>query len=183
MNPFRTSAAAVLAALALAAVPATAEAHDGSHPFKNCTEEYDNGYSDIAKGDDHYGKHLDRDDDGIGCDQPPADFKPHEDDVEAGVREAAGQSAPLGAGATEDGDGVVIGAHDGSSRRVLGTGILAQFMHIVCWCGPSSQIRLNNAASAWPPPMHIVTTPSSRSRRTMSFATRSVRMAPVAPTG
>ncbi|MFD7767052.1 LAETG motif-containing sortase-dependent surface protein [Streptomyces sp. NPDC059787] len=83
MHPFRTSAAAVLAALALAAVPATAEAHGGNHPFKNCTEAYDNGYSNIAKGDDHYGKHLDRDNDGIGCDQPPADFKPHEDDTEA----------------------------------------------------------------------------------------------------
>ncbi|MEU2897726.1 LAETG motif-containing sortase-dependent surface protein [Streptomyces sp. NPDC088106] len=78
-NPFRTSAAAVLAALALAAVPATAVAHDGNHPFKNCTEAYDNGYSNIAKGDDHYGKHLDRDNDGVGCDQPPAGFTPHEE--------------------------------------------------------------------------------------------------------
>lgn len=80
MNPFRTSAAAVLAALALAAVPATAVAHDGNHPFKNCTDAYDNGYSNISKGDDHYGKHLDRDNDGVGCDQPPADFTPHQDD-------------------------------------------------------------------------------------------------------
>ncbi|MEV5934687.1 LAETG motif-containing sortase-dependent surface protein [Streptomyces sp. NPDC052079] len=79
MNPFRTSAAAILTALALAAVPATAVAHDGNHPFKNCTDAYDNGYSNITKGDDHYGKHLDRDNDGIGCDQPPADFKPHEE--------------------------------------------------------------------------------------------------------
>lgn len=84
MNPFRTSAAAVLAALALAAVPATAVAHDGNHPFKNCTDAYDNGYSNIAKGDDHYGKHLDRDNDGIGCDQPPADFVPHEEETDTG---------------------------------------------------------------------------------------------------
>ena len=67
MNPFRTSAAAVLAALALAAVPAAAVAHDGGHPFKNCTEAYENGYANIAEGDDHYGKHLDRDGDGVGC--------------------------------------------------------------------------------------------------------------------
>ncbi len=79
MTPLRTSAAALLAALALAAVPATAVAHDGDHPFKNCTEAYENGYENIAKGDDHYGKHLDRDDDGVGCDQPPADFVPHEE--------------------------------------------------------------------------------------------------------
>lgn len=79
MNPFRTSAAAVLAALALAAVPATAVAHDGNHPFKNCTEAYENGYSNIAKGDDHYGKHLDRDNDGVGCDKPPAGFEPREE--------------------------------------------------------------------------------------------------------
>ncbi|GGQ63212.1 excalibur calcium-binding domain-containing protein [Streptomyces pilosus] len=79
MNPFRTSAAALLAALAVAAVPATAVAHDGDHPFKNCTEAYENGYKNIAKGDDHYGKHLDRDNDGVGCDQPPADFVPHEE--------------------------------------------------------------------------------------------------------
>ncbi|CAL9451477.1 LAETG motif-containing sortase-dependent surface protein [Streptomyces griseomycini] len=79
MNPIRTSTAAVLAALALAAVPATAVAHDGGHPFKNCTEAYDNGYSDIPEGDEHYGEHLDRDDDGVGCDRPPADFVPHEE--------------------------------------------------------------------------------------------------------
>ncbi len=79
MNPFRTSAAAILAALALAAVPATAVAHDGNHPFKNCADAYENGYSNITKGDDHYGKHLDRDNDGIGCDQPPAGFTPHEE--------------------------------------------------------------------------------------------------------
>lgn len=51
-------------------------AHDGSHPFENCTEAYDNGYRDIPKGDEHYGKHLDRDNDGVGCDQPPDDRRP-----------------------------------------------------------------------------------------------------------
>lgn len=90
MIPFRTSAAALLAAVALAALPATAVAHNGSHPFENCTEAYDNGYSNIPKGDKHYGEHLDRDKDGIGCDQPPSDFVPHdESDDGAGAGPAA----------------------------------------------------------------------------------------------
>lgn len=74
----RTSAAAVVtaAALGMALAPTAALAHSGGHPFKNCPAAYDAGYSNIAKGDPHYGKHLDRDGDGIGCDQPPADFVP-----------------------------------------------------------------------------------------------------------
>lgn len=108
MIPFRTSAAALLAAVALAAVPATAVAHNGSHPFENCTEAYDNGYSNIPKGDRHYGEHLDRDKDGIGCDQPPSDFAPHdESDDGAGAgrmaprrRRAAAPTSPRRAAAT-----------------------------------------------------------------------------------
>ncbi|MFE9681554.1 excalibur calcium-binding domain-containing protein [Streptomyces sp. NPDC002701] len=76
VNQIRKPAAAVLAALALAVLPATAEAHDGLHPFQNCTEAYENGYANIAKGDEHYGANLDRDQDGVGCDKPPADFVP-----------------------------------------------------------------------------------------------------------
>ncbi|MFS8199590.1 LAETG motif-containing sortase-dependent surface protein [Streptomyces sp. CWNU-52B] len=79
MNQFRKPAAVALTALALAALPVTAEAHDGLHPFKNCTEAYRNGYADIPRGDDHYGDHLDRDQDGVGCDKPPADFVPADD--------------------------------------------------------------------------------------------------------
>ncbi|MFJ3206646.1 excalibur calcium-binding domain-containing protein [Streptomyces flaveolus] len=79
MNLLRKPAAVAVAALALAALPAVAEAHDGTHPFKNCTEAYDAGYSDIEKGDEHYGEHLDRDKDGVGCDKPPADFVPADD--------------------------------------------------------------------------------------------------------
>ncbi|MFD5494730.1 excalibur calcium-binding domain-containing protein, partial [Streptomyces sp. NPDC127091] len=71
------SAAVTVAALALAALPlTTATAHEGSHPFKNCTEAYDAGYKNIEVGDEHYGKHLDRDGDGVGCDQAPAGFVP-----------------------------------------------------------------------------------------------------------
>ncbi|MEU6102159.1 excalibur calcium-binding domain-containing protein [Streptomyces flaveolus] len=79
MNLLRKPAAVAVAALALAALPAVAEAHDGTHPFKNCTEAYDAGYSNIEKGDEHYGAHLDRDKDGVGCDKPPADFVPADD--------------------------------------------------------------------------------------------------------
>ncbi|MGW7661232.1 LAETG motif-containing sortase-dependent surface protein [Streptomyces sp. NPDC054756] len=78
MNPLRTPGALV-AALALAALPATAAAHDGNHPFTNCAEAYASGYSDIPRGDRHYGSHLDRDGDGLGCDSPPAGFVPADD--------------------------------------------------------------------------------------------------------
>ncbi|BCL30792.1 LAETG motif-containing sortase-dependent surface protein [Streptomyces aurantiacus] len=79
VNQFHKPAAVVVAALAFAVLPATAEAHDGLHPFKNCTEAYENGYANIARGDEHYGDHLDRDQDGVGCDKPPADFVPASD--------------------------------------------------------------------------------------------------------
>ncbi|GAA2914855.1 excalibur calcium-binding domain-containing protein [Streptomyces erythrogriseus] len=68
-----------LAALTLAALPATASAHDGDHPFKTCAEAYDNGWSRISSGDDHYGPALDPDGDGIACDEPPAGFIPRDD--------------------------------------------------------------------------------------------------------
>lgn len=109
MNPIRTSTAAVLAALALAAVPATAVAHDGNHPFKNCTDAYKNGYSNISEGDDHYGKHLDRDGDGIGCDQPPANFKPHD------------ETADLSGGGTDSGAKDDSGTGDSGTKESAGT--------------------------------------------------------------
>ncbi len=109
MIPFRTSAAALFAAVALAAVPAAAVAHNGSHPFENCTEAYDNGYSNIPEGDEHYGEHLDRDKDGIGCDQPPSDFVPRdESDDDAGAGAGDG-------GAKEEDDGGTDLAETGGS--------------------------------------------------------------------
>ncbi|GAA1429377.1 excalibur calcium-binding domain-containing protein [Streptomyces thermospinosisporus] len=110
MNPIRTSArasAAVLAALALAAVPATAVAHDGDHPFTNCTEAYNNGYANIQAGDEHYAKRLDRDGDGIGCDKPPADFKPRGDKGESegggtGAKESSGTGSDAKGGSGTD---------------------------------------------------------------------------------
>ncbi|XMA36980.1 excalibur calcium-binding domain-containing protein [Streptomyces albogriseolus] len=67
-----------LAALTLAALPVTASAHDGDHPFKSCAQAYDNGYSRLGSGDDHYGPELDPDGDGIACDEPPAGFIPRD---------------------------------------------------------------------------------------------------------
>ncbi|MFF5492483.1 LAETG motif-containing sortase-dependent surface protein [Streptomyces aquilus] len=98
MKLLHTPGAIVVAALALAVLPSAASAHDGDHPFANCTDAYAAGYANIAKGDEHYGTHLDRDGDGIGCDRPPADFVPADD-------EAAGTDAerkPDGKGTTED---------------------------------------------------------------------------------
>lgn len=84
MKLLRKPGAIVVAALALAVLPGAASAHDGDHPFANCAEAYAAGYANLPRGDEHYGSHLDRDGDGIGCDQPPADFKPHDDEVTAG---------------------------------------------------------------------------------------------------
>ncbi|WP_432054411.1 LAETG motif-containing sortase-dependent surface protein [Streptomyces sp. bgisy022] len=99
-----------VAAVALAVVPTTAVAHDGAHPFTNCSEAYAAGYANIAKGDDHYGKHLDRDNDGVGCDQPPADFVPHNDDD----KPAAGTGKDTGTGTGEQG-GADLAETGGSS--------------------------------------------------------------------
>ncbi|WP_225642706.1 LAETG motif-containing sortase-dependent surface protein [Streptomyces werraensis] len=130
MIPFRTSAAALLAAVALAAVPATAVAHDGAHPFENCTEAYDNGYSSIPEGDRHYGEHLDRDDDGIGCDQPPSDFVPRDesdDDADAGAG-AGGAKEENGGGAdlaeTGGSDTTPYIAAGGGAVVLLGGGLM-----------------------------------------------------------
>jgi LPXTG-motif cell wall-anchored protein len=44
--------------------------------FDNCTEAYAAGRANIPQGDPAYSKKLDRDNDGIACDNPPAGFKP-----------------------------------------------------------------------------------------------------------
>ncbi|MFD6037922.1 LAETG motif-containing sortase-dependent surface protein [Streptomyces griseoincarnatus] len=129
MIPFRTSAAALFAAVALAAVPATAVAHDGGHPFENCTEAYDNGYSNIAKGDEHYGKHLDRDNDGVGCDQPPSGFVPRdESDDDAGAGTEAGAKEESGGGTdlaeTGGSDTTPYIAAGGGAVVLLGGGLM-----------------------------------------------------------
>ncbi|MFI9766023.1 LAETG motif-containing sortase-dependent surface protein [Streptomyces sp. NPDC052415] len=93
MNLFRMPAALAAAAFALAVTAGAAQAHEGDHPFENCSEAYANGYANIAEGDEHYGSHLDRDADGIGCDQPPADFEPADDTAEDTADEAGADTA------------------------------------------------------------------------------------------
>ncbi|GAA4806056.1 excalibur calcium-binding domain-containing protein [Streptomyces ziwulingensis] len=114
MNPLRKPAAVAIIALVLAALPATALAHDGGHPFENCAEAYEAGYANIQKGDEHYGAHLDRDGDGVGCDNPPADFVPA-DDEEAGVGSDSG-SAP------RDTDLAATGGGDATPYLAAGAG-------------------------------------------------------------
>ncbi|MER7718640.1 excalibur calcium-binding domain-containing protein [Streptomyces flaveolus] len=110
MNLLRKPAAVAVAALALAGLPAVAEAHDGTHPFKNCTEAYDAGYSDIEKGDEHYGAHLDRDKDGVGCDKPPADFVPADDKGTDAEKEGdSGTDTDTGTGTGKAGDDQAAG--------------------------------------------------------------------------
>ncbi|MFE9703578.1 LAETG motif-containing sortase-dependent surface protein [Streptomyces sp. NPDC005930] len=111
MKLLRKPAAVTVAALALAALPAAAQAHDGAHPFKNCTEAYDAGYSDIPESDEHYGEHLDRDRDGVGCDKPPAGFVPASD-------RDTGDAA--GAGSGKD-SGSAKGGGDAGGQRDKGT--------------------------------------------------------------
>ncbi|WP_225655107.1 excalibur calcium-binding domain-containing protein [Streptomyces pseudogriseolus] len=91
-----------LAALTLAALPATASAHDGDHPFKTCAEAYDNGYAKISSGDDHYGPALDPDGDGVACDEPPAGFIPRDDTEVDGATTPVADTTPA---ATSDAAG------------------------------------------------------------------------------
>lgn len=84
------SAAVVVTALGMALAPTAALATDTTTgAFKNCTAAYAAGYSNIPESDPRYGSHLDRDGDGVGCDQPPADFVPAEDRDKAGKGEDA----------------------------------------------------------------------------------------------
>jgi LPXTG-motif cell wall-anchored protein len=125
VNLLRKPGAIVVAALALAALPATAAAHDGDHPFKNCAEAYANGYSDIPANDEHYGDHLDRDGDGLGCDNPPADFVPADDtsgETETGAEAEADNGTDLAA--TGGDDSTPYLAAGGAAAVLAGGGVL-----------------------------------------------------------
>jgi hypothetical protein len=58
--------ASAIGAIALGGA-ATANAQPGSTPFVNCSAAEDAGYSDITSDSPYYGPHLDRDQDGVGC--------------------------------------------------------------------------------------------------------------------
>lgn len=132
MNLLRKPGAIVVAALALAALPATAAAHDGDHPFENCTEAYASGYSDIPKGDKHYGSHLDRDGDGLGCDNPPSGFVPADDeDSQDGAAASADDTSDETTGrdgtdlaATGGDDSTPYLAAGGAAALLAGGGVL-----------------------------------------------------------
>ncbi|MBQ1098921.1 excalibur calcium-binding domain-containing protein [Streptomyces sp. b94] len=109
MNLLRKPVAVAVAALALAALPTAAQAHEGTHPFENCTEAYDAGYANIEKGDKHYGEHLDRDKDGVGCDRPPADFVP-----------AGDEDTDDGAGSGDSGKDTDSGNGDAGAEKAAG---------------------------------------------------------------
>ncbi|MER6674744.1 excalibur calcium-binding domain-containing protein [Streptomyces sp. NPDC000983] len=126
MNLFRMSTVLAAAGLALAVVPGTARAHEGDHPFANCSEAYANGYANIAEGDEHYGTHLDRDGDGVGCDQPPADFEPAEDAAADTGEDTAAGDASEGADLAETGGNGATPYLAGGSVVVMlaGAGVL-----------------------------------------------------------
>ncbi|MEU9635593.1 excalibur calcium-binding domain-containing protein [Streptomyces tendae] len=132
MKLLRKPAAVTVAALALAALPAAAaQAHDGAHPFKNCTEAYDAGYSNIPKGDEHYGEHLDRDKDGVGCDKPPAGFVPASDkDTDDAAGADSGKDSGSGQGGGDEAAGqqgtdlAETGGDDSTPYLAAGGGIV-----------------------------------------------------------
>jgi hypothetical protein len=45
--------------------------------FDNCTQAYNAGYANLPQGSPHYAKKLDRDGDGVACDNPPPGFTPN----------------------------------------------------------------------------------------------------------
>ncbi|MET8114647.1 excalibur calcium-binding domain-containing protein [Streptomyces prasinus] len=101
MNLSCKSAAVTVAALALATLPVTtAVAHEGV--FKNCPAAYAAGYSNIPSSSEHYGKHLDRDGDGIGCDNAPAGFVPAGDKGADKDKDTGSDDGATGSGSGSD---------------------------------------------------------------------------------
>ncbi|MGX5729222.1 excalibur calcium-binding domain-containing protein [Pseudoxanthomonas beigongshangi] len=60
--PPRARSTPATESLRLDAAPAS-----GSRPFRNCAEARARGAAPVRRGDPGYGAHLDRDNDGIGC--------------------------------------------------------------------------------------------------------------------
>ncbi|GAA3973848.1 excalibur calcium-binding domain-containing protein [Streptomyces marokkonensis] len=116
MNLLRKPVAVAVAALALAALPTAAQAHEGTHPFDNCTEAYENGYSNIKKDDKHYAEDLDRDKDGVGCDKPPAGFVPAGDKDEKDAAEKDDDGAGSG-NAENSGSGEAGGSKEAAGQQ------------------------------------------------------------------
>ncbi|GAA4680178.1 excalibur calcium-binding domain-containing protein [Streptomyces chumphonensis] len=111
-------------AVVLAVLPTTAQAHDGNHPFTNCTEAYESGHANIPRGDEHYGSHLDRDRDGIGCDQPPSGFVPVEEQVvvEDTTEPTSAPEEPTGGEGAEDATELAETGGDDDTPYLVGGG-------------------------------------------------------------
>jgi hypothetical protein len=64
--------------------------------FDNCSQAYAAGYANIPQGDPHYAAALDRDHDGVACDNPPANFRPAQHTrTGTATQGRAGTPAPL----------------------------------------------------------------------------------------
>jgi hypothetical protein len=124
VNLLRKPGAIVVAALALAVLPGAASAHDGAHPFENCTEAYAAGHANIPAGDEHYGSHLDRDGDGIACDRPPAGFTAHDDEAAVAAEDTGKKGTDL-AETGGGGDTTVYLAAAGSAVLLTGGALVA----------------------------------------------------------
>lgn len=135
VNLLRKTAAVTVTAAVLATLPTVAAAHEGSHPFENCTAAYEAGYESIPEGDEHYGTHLDRDEDGIGCDQPPSDFVPADTDTgseDSGADDAANEASGDEASGQENTELAETGGDDttpylaagGAAVLLAGAGVL-----------------------------------------------------------
>jgi hypothetical protein len=82
--------------------------------FSNCTQAYNAGYSDIPQSSPLYSRKLDRDGDGIACDNPPPGFTPNTDTPETPAPGASTGTATPGDGGqlplTGPGEVGVVGA-------------------------------------------------------------------------
>lgn len=77
--------------------------------FDNCTAAYAAGRANIPKGDPAYAAKLDRDNDGVACENPPANFQPAPE-AQTGTQTGTGTSGklPVTGPAAEVGAGGVI---------------------------------------------------------------------------
>ncbi len=123
MRPARTAVVASLVAPLLLAAPAYA--HGGHTPFANCGEAYANGHASIPASSPHYRPALDRDGDGIGCDNPPAGFVPaSEESAPAGAKPSASPSVSVSPAPSEESGLAETGGSSATPYVVAGAAVL-----------------------------------------------------------
>lgn len=144
MTLLRLPGAAAGAVLALAVLPAAAQAHDGAHPYANCSQAYAHGDSHIPQDDPHFGPHLDRDGDGVGCDRPPAGFVPRSAKGSGqGAGTDTGTGADSGGGSARDGGSAAQGADLAETGAGDGTPWIAAGGMSVLLAGTAVTVFLN----------------------------------------